>query len=101
LLLRRRGRAAFEPGPGHEPQQIGVVAVVVEEAAGVSGKVVGVDRHSTDGVLREPLQHGVEESVLVAEVVVDEALVRARRSGDSVHSRTGDAVSDELGRRSR
>jgi hypothetical protein len=42
------------------------------------------------------LQHGLEQLLLVLEVVVDQALVQAGALGDAVHARAAEAELGEL-----
>jgi low temperature requirement protein LtrA len=83
--------------PQQQAQQLGVLLVVLVQADRVAGDVVHVHGDGLGDALHGLLQDEGEQSLLVAEVGVDELLVRGGGAGDAVDAGSGDAVLGELG----
>ncbi|PKB31819.1 hypothetical protein ATL51_3517 [Pseudonocardia alni] len=87
---------AFQIRPRRQAEDRRVDQQMVEQAAGVAGKIVWSEAHGF-GQFDEPLRDNpIEELLLGAEVDVDRPLVRAGPVGDAVDPRSGQAVLREL-----
>ncbi len=61
---------------------------VSKEPPCVAGKVRAIDRHRVDDSFEQRIHDRVEQAVFVAEVVVNESLVRLSGCRDPVHAGT-------------
>lgn len=93
------GGRAFQEFPQSQAHEVRPGDEVVEDRACVSGQVVDVERYRLGPCRHRPSQNLVEQLLLVAEVGVDQPLVRRRGLGDPIHPGAGDAVGGEFGER--
>src|SRR5262245_27039140 len=75
-----------------------MIQMEVEQPTRVRWEIRGIDGDGADPLLVDVVENGIKETILVAEVVIDQPLVRVRLSRYPIDSRAGDAPLDELPR---